>query len=248
MANDDNSYENTAEQIISKAIKSVLFIDDELLEPFADPGDGSLELSKGFYDSFKENNCSLDFYKFVNEKDWNEQGNSILNSKDLLILDWQLQKEAPEFGPALKIISEAIKKQNLHFVYIYTDSKDFNGIVYKINSYFSPFKRTDLQEIEEGLSQLLKPEGFSLDAIFSDVVRARLAEMIIYQDRAGEIFSDVKEISEFALLLLRIRNITKQGRIGASSIFASIRNTELCFEKFFEGAPYNYSDRKQRKN
>lgn len=111
-----SKYEEVASDIINKSINSVMYIDDALLEPFETEAAGSLALSKGVYDSFKAEDCNIDFYKFKDSDDWEDKSSRNLRGKDMLILDWQLSASSPEYAPTLKILANAVKKPNLHFV------------------------------------------------------------------------------------------------------------------------------------
>lgn len=197
MSTNNASYESTANEIIGKAINTVLFVDDRLLEPFADATTGMVDLSKGVYDSFLENNCTVDFYKYKDAKSWKASGIARLNGKDLVILDWQLQANPPQYNPALEIIKEAIKRQNLHFVYIYTETTNLFDIIYKINSYFFPFKPSVLEKIKSELSKIIEDEeGLDVEEIFSEEARREMREMLVYPKKAGEKFKALKGIIE----------------------------------------------------
>lgn len=196
MAVTKSSYETVTNEIINKAINSVMFIDDELLEPFSDPNEGSQELSKTLYNNFKVNNTSLDFYKFRDFEHWQERSEYTLNYRDLLIIDWQLSKVSPEHFYALSIIAEAVKKQNLHFVCIYTstEQKDFPDIIYKVNSYFSPFEKEVIKSDVDEIAKIIDAHGLAFDEVFNADIISMLKEMVIHRDKTGQIFQEVRKI------------------------------------------------------
>ncbi len=186
-------YHDVASEIIRKSINSVMFIDDDLSEPFAIDIKG-VDLSKGIYESFKNEGCSVDFYKFQNYENWQKKSHYTLASRDMLILDWQLSKTPPEHSPTLAIISEAVKRNNLHFLCIYTETEisSFPNIIYDINSYFSKF---DLQEIENDISSLtqsLSDEGFNFSEVFTQEVSGLLKEMVLDRKNSGKTFAIAK--------------------------------------------------------
>lgn len=190
-----STYEEIAGEIINNSINSVMFIDDELLEPFSAETDGSLDLSRGIYDSFKSEDCNIDFFKFKNDDGWQPKVSNNLKGKDMLILDWQLAKTAPEYTPTLSILSEAVKKPNLHFVCIYTEIQQgaFDDIFYSINSFFAPFTTAIIQEDFDNLTGILDSAGLDFKEVFNDDVTSKLKEMVIYRSKAGEILTQVKE-------------------------------------------------------
>lgn len=191
-------YEVVADEIIRKAINSVMFIDDELTEPFTEKGAVGDELSKGVYNSFRNEDCSIDFYKFGDFDTWKQKSNYSLQGRDMLILDWQLSKNQPEHSPTLAIISEAVKKNSLHFVCIYTEteSNKFRDIIYSINSYFAPFDDGSVEKDIEAIKEIVEGEGISFSDVFDDDLIARMKEMVLFRDKAGTIFNEVKKTIE----------------------------------------------------
>ncbi|WP_224995026.1 response regulator receiver domain [Cesiribacter sp. SM1] len=188
-----NSFEDVANEIISKSIGSIMFIDDDLAEPFEPSTDSETELSRGVYQSFRREDRSIDLYKFKDFEDWQNRSNYTLEGRDLLILDWQLSKVGVEHSPTVAIIAEAIKRPNLHFICIYTStpSRDFSEIIYAINSYFAPFSKDILEEDKKAIEEILENNGFEFKKIFDEDVQALLKEMVLYKDRAGIIFKDL---------------------------------------------------------
>jgi hypothetical protein len=191
------TFEEVADEIISKTINSIMFIDDELLEPFAGGEGTSFELSKGIYETFRSHNCSIDFYKFNDLEAWETSIDYTLNGRDMLILDWQLAKTVPEYMPTLKIISEAVKKQSLHFICLYTatETSEFANVIYKINAFFAPFKTEIIEQDAAAITKII--HEFTGDDTEKDIrklvdekSKATLKELVLYRDRFGEILGD----------------------------------------------------------
>jgi len=188
------SFEEIAEEIIYNSISSVMFIDDELIEPFSENPSGSIDLSKGIYDTFRTEDCNIDFFKYNGADGWQTKINNNLKGKDMLILDWQLAKTSPEYKPTLSILTEAVKKPNLHFVCIYTEVKKgaFDDIFYSINSFFAPFTADIIDEDLQAVTTILFDAGLDFDTIFNPDIVSKLKEMVIYRNKAGETMNEIR--------------------------------------------------------
>ncbi|WP_373398593.1 response regulator receiver domain [Algoriphagus halophilus] len=90
------TYKIVSEKILEDSISSALFIDDKALESFKsknynpafiDDHNRTLKL----YEDFKSKNCLLHSFKFT-KSGWKKNMEFYLKNKDLLILDWQLEK------------------------------------------------------------------------------------------------------------------------------------------------------------
>jgi hypothetical protein len=135
------NFNAVATSIIQKSIKSSIYIDDLLAEPFSEVSveDKYYQISKGINKSFKDSKKPIDFYKYSVNGNWIDDSEYLFKCRDLLILDWQL---IPTDGLAqletLKILREAVNTGNLHFISIYTDRHEFSIIFYFIKGFFNP--------------------------------------------------------------------------------------------------------------
>ncbi|NLR58906.1 hypothetical protein HGH93_12390 [Chitinophaga polysaccharea] len=189
-----SNFEEVANEIIDKSIASIICIDDELAEPFGGEVDGE-KMSKELYDSFRDVNCSVEFYKYRTHDEWLKKSLFTFKGRDLLILDWQLAKDIPEHSPTLDIISKAVVKQNLHFMCIYTatQSSDFPDIIYKINSYFAPFVVDEVKADVGEIESILDTSGHQLNEVFDSDICGKLKEMVLYRDQAGKVFAEIRK-------------------------------------------------------
>ncbi|HXP52958.1 MAG TPA: response regulator receiver domain [Bacteroidia bacterium] len=191
-----NNYATIAKNIIGNSIKSVVYVDDALAIPFeVSATEGEKQLSKEMFHSFYQHNCSIDMYKYVETEKWHTKAEYFFKGRDLFIVDWQLNKTEPEYAPTLEILSAAIKKESLHFICIYTSTKseEFENIIYKLNSYFSPFVKDDVTKDMNQISKLLEDAGYEIKEVFTSEILTLLKEMVIYPERAGESFQSINK-------------------------------------------------------
>jgi hypothetical protein len=82
------SFAEIASKVIKESIVSALYIDDKIVEPFEESTDENkkyFDVSKGLYDSFRQENKSIDFYKFMLNKDWRSEADYIFNQEQRLV-------------------------------------------------------------------------------------------------------------------------------------------------------------------
>ncbi len=136
------TYQQTANQIIKDSIKSAIFIDENAL-PFYSPisDDPTIEeiLSQGLYSNFKNEGISLAIHKYVVGDEIKEELSKYLyEDRDLVLLDWNLTGESGEEF-SLKMISDIVKREHIHFCVIYTkeSNEGLERVFKNILSYFS---------------------------------------------------------------------------------------------------------------
>lgn len=142
-------FDVVAKEIVSNSINTAICIDNDFEEPYSlvdNPSNPSFKIPKELYESFKKQNCILDFHKYIDLENWASKKSMILKNKDLLILDWQLTEGEPPFKDALEILLEAVKTDSLPFIYIYTEKTDLDEIAFYIYSYFSGLSLDDLEK------------------------------------------------------------------------------------------------------
>ena len=120
------SYQERANRILKSAIKSAIYIDEKarpFYQDYSPEKPIEEEISVKLYENFKELGISLVVHKYMPE---DEDKQDILDffteKRDLIILDWKLKNQTGE-EEALKILSEVIKANHLHFCAIYTSGK-----------------------------------------------------------------------------------------------------------------------------
>ncbi|WP_135606451.1 response regulator receiver domain [Methanococcoides sp. NM1] len=133
-------FETIANEIVEQSIRSAICIDDKFVEPYATKsGDGDDDdTPKKLLISFRDKGCSLDVYRYTTPEHWNSNKNFILNNRDLLILDWELDNSS-NYKEPLEILWNAVELESLPFVIIYTQMPDFTEIEININSFFANF-------------------------------------------------------------------------------------------------------------
>jgi len=190
-------YNTVAKEIIGNSIKSVIYVDDELAVPFdSEATDTQIQLSKDVYNSFYSHNCGLDLYKYTETENWKEKAEYFFKGRDLFIVDWQLNKTSPEHKPTLEILSEAVVKESLHFICIYTttETTHFKEIIYKLNSYFSPFDPAVVAKDLVAITTLIEDAGYDMKKIFDDSILGFFKDMVIYKERSGKTFGEITKL------------------------------------------------------
>ncbi|MCW2118834.1 response regulator receiver domain [Flavobacterium sp. 7A] len=153
------SYEERAKLILQDAIKSAIYIDEKARSFYqVESKTPEIEevLSENLYNNFKQNGISLDVFKYTKgDENDDDKLKFITENRDFVILDWKLDgKEGEE--ESLKILSEIVKTNHIHFSTIYTSEDNLDDVLFNILSYFSGKNKEYYVEIKE----LLELEGF----------------------------------------------------------------------------------------
>jgi len=161
----------TPTTIIQNSILSSVYIDDKIVEPFSEKttrNEKYYNVSKGLFDSFRSAKKTIDFYQYRKDKDWNIDIDYIFKNRDLLILDWQLDDTEEIKQPdTLKILEKAVQMDNLHFVSIYTETKNLEEILYSIKSYFdNAFNKNSFEACGELMGDLETVLGSDIMRLF----------------------------------------------------------------------------------
>ncbi len=165
--------ELTPVDIIQNSILSSVYIDDKIVEPFTEKAaenEKYYNVSKGLFESFRTAKKTIDFYQYKKDKNWNDDVDYLFKNRDLLILDWQLddtqQLKQPE---TLKILRKAVLKDNLHFVSIYTETRNLDEILYTIKAHFDKsFTKESQQRCEKMFEALEDESGTDILKLFSE--------------------------------------------------------------------------------
>lgn len=170
------SFSDVAKSIIKRSIKSAICIDDQFEQPYmssdeirirnqelSDRDNAPIQLNslipKELYRSFRVNGiCDLDIYNFKNlDESW--RPNYMLNNKDLLIIDWELDGK-DGYKSTLEIISQAISPNDyftIPFIIIYTakPAADFKQIIEELLTNFNPYSDCRKNSIKEFFEKFL---------------------------------------------------------------------------------------------
>ena len=193
------SFKDLATKIIKDSIVSTVYIDDNIVEPFeakSEKNSSYYDISNGLYQSFKNENKSIDFYRFTKGKDLEKDYDYIFKNRDLLILDWHLDDPNSLRQPlTMKLLQKAIGTDNLHFVSIYTQSeaKDFNDIFYSIKAYFETGYNEKTQAACDTAFQEIE-EKIEIDSVeFFNSLSAEFKQITIDPHNSDEVYEKLKE-------------------------------------------------------
>lgn len=181
----------SASNIIKRSILSSIYVDDQIIEPFGaiDENDIRFTTAKGMYDSFRQEGKSIDFYRFDQQRPWQNDCDFIFKNRDLLVIDWQLIGDDLDQPETLEMISKATECDSLHFISIYTTAqpnRDFPQIFYQIKAYFnSAFSKTSFEHAQ-AIVTTLNDEG--VDTSFFAGMKGRFKELAL---RAGDTRQEV---------------------------------------------------------
>ena len=159
------NFDSVTSSIIKEAINSAIYIDDKVLLPY-EANDETEEryTPTEIYNSFRENDCSLDVYRYTGE-DVSEVEKFLYFNRDLLILDWHLDPaDDDNMKPTFGILEKAINAKNLHFCVIYTSEKANTlqeKVIYNIASYFSGLSESFSIIIKKQFEELIDNSGLS---------------------------------------------------------------------------------------
>lgn len=222
------NFDTVASIILQDSIKSAIFIDDRVLLPFEDNTDPNIVNYSNLIAPFEERGCTLSFYRFSEE--WRTKAKFLFDSRDLLILDWQLRINEDTYSDTFAILQEAIQTDSLHFCCIYTDTNpnDFiDKIIFPVLYYFgycSKLTSAQLNGIRDQFIDLCDEEGLDSEAVIS-TLNPLFREYVLYFIDSGrrravsqQILNYLRqEFGDFS----RIRNqvIELTGELG-SSFFA----------------------------
>lgn len=126
--------------VIYNAINSAICIDDQYESPYCEIPENRkyFDDSKEMYMSFRKNGkCNLDIYKFQSYDGFYNDKDFLLNHKDLIILDWELDATFQiKYESALKILDNAVDNKHIRWVAIYTNEPNDYNILLNIYAYF----------------------------------------------------------------------------------------------------------------
>ncbi len=197
-----NAYKETSIQIISEAIKSAVFIDENALPPYNQRSKEEIKeegLSIDLYNRFKEKEVSLSVHHFKKDDLTNESTkNYLFNGRDLVLLDWRLDGNSGE-EYALELLRDiVVDKPHIHFCCLYTTETDLDGVFHNVLSYFSG----ETKEYYEQLALELSGEEEEVNNILSTIRNISVnrhnsssgeALMRLFKEH-GALISKIKEV------------------------------------------------------
>lgn len=210
------SYERRAKLILQDAIKSAIYI-DEKARPFYQLESENPEieeiLSENLYNNFKKNGISLDVFKYSKGDEIDvAKLKFITENRDFVILDWKLDgKEGEE--ESLKILSEIVNTNHIHFSTIYTSEESLDDVLLNILSYFSGKNKDYYEEIKETLEfEKLAPELIAL----LDQINVKRSNNELVRSLRKEIYAKDRSVPD------KLKRITGSEDITCAMIKTSI--------------------------
>lgn len=214
------SYPEIALSIVKSHIKSAIFI-DEKARPFysSEDDNGAYEsnLSKSLYDNFKLNGISLSVHKFVSgDENKVDLKKYLFEGRDLVLLDWNLDGEEGS-NYSLKMLTDVISKNNIHFCAIYTSNPRIDFVYENLHCYFSGKDETYFLEVENKLTA------------YEDFLNPILAEFDIFKkETIGKLIPKLKTNDSGINLVEVVTEATKE-----SNIFEALKLSKFALNKLY---------------
>lgn len=217
------NFNEISSKIIKESISSAVYIDDKVLLPFEEERTGLRNQSELFR-SFKKNNCYIDFNRFGDTSF--AEIDTILNNKDLMILDWHLRSDENDLTQTFNILTSAVNTPSLHFSVIYTDQKkDFlpQNVILNIASFYSGLNRASIEEAHAKFDDLL--DSLGLDNQESQSLKNKITSL------TTELFFEHKdEVNKKEIMKLLDQCLNES--IGKKDFIAFLNSLELPKENY----------------
>lgn len=183
----------TAKAILKNSIRSAVCIDDEYLSPYEEKQDRFSDSEpRELYYSFREKgHCDLDIYRFESwDKSWQEH---MIYNKDLMILDWELDKEGKKYESTLKILNATIASKKIPFVVVYTHTEDLNLVSQVILKSYNSYSSGDYDKLIEALKEKFQHLSEDTDEIefFLEGNETIFYEFLHHHSKRKEIASEI---------------------------------------------------------
>lgn len=135
------TYLTRSQTILNDAIKSAIYIDDEARTFFQKESDlegaDAEKISEELYTNFIAKGVSLEVFKYSKGVEDNPNILAfLLDNRDLVILDWNLEKKTGE-DKSLKLLQHIVEAKHIHFCAIYTTEPKLDSVTKNILTYFS---------------------------------------------------------------------------------------------------------------
>jgi len=148
-------------QIIRDSINSAICIDDSYVSPYTEIEKGKDYVSpQNMYNSFRtEGECNLDIYTYRGIEDFEKNKSWLLNHRDLIVLDWELEENGQvKYMDTLRIIDDVLCNKLVKIIVIYTQNQDTKNIIYNLVMAFKGFVNDDntQKQYEEAKKMVLR--------------------------------------------------------------------------------------------
>lgn len=184
--------------LIVSSINNCIGIDDHFVEPYNTPSgdvkevDLPNELRKSFREDMK---CSFDIFQYTNLEAFITHKDFLVNNRDLIILDWQLNENEQDKSKDTINVMNDICSAHIPYLNIYTD-EDINDVSIKIEGSFDGYTQEESNQIFNALSDVyadfLEQIDMDPEAIFDSI--ADCADGYnLFIDRRSQLVAQAKE-------------------------------------------------------
>lgn len=210
------SYEESARIILKDAIKSAIYIDEKaraFYDEISEKPENEEVLSVSLYNNFKQSGISLEVYKYSKgDENDSEKLKFITENRDFVILDWKLDDKTGE-EESLKILSEIVKCNHIHFSTIYTSEDNLDDVLLNILSYFSEKNK----DYYLGVKELLELENFQNELIsLLNQINVNRSDIDLVKKYKTEIYTKYKDVPK------KLKEITGLEDVTCAMIKSSI--------------------------
>ncbi len=176
-------------EILKASINSAIGVDDEFVEPYSvDCNKDEFKTSSELFQAFhRDLNCTLFLFRYTDYESFSLKASSLLNNKDLLLLDWQLRGAGSDaLEDIVKIIDRSVSQDSpIRFIVIYTAAPDLYSLSRDLYVAFAGDlnNKLDLDTIKERVDGILTSchEDLDIDAL-ERIARANLSNCLLQEN------------------------------------------------------------------
>jgi hypothetical protein len=147
------AFKEIAKNTIIRAFRSAVCIDDDYASAYSEIQGLNNDDPRILYNSFREEAfCDLDIHHFSSLEDtWKDH---MLENKELMILDWELDKVGELYKSTLEILNYVVQSKKIPFVLIYTNTQDLNSVGKNIIEQLNPLNQKQYDSFIENFNKL----------------------------------------------------------------------------------------------
>ncbi len=190
--------DNKLRDLIVSSINNCIGIDDNFVEPYnTSSGDvKEVDLPNELRKSFREDmKCSFDIFQYTNLEAFITHKDFLVNNRDLIILDWQLNENEQDKSKDTINVMNDICSAHIPYLNIYSD-EDINDVSFKIEGAFDGYTQGESNQIFNELSvayaDFLEQIDMEPGAIF-DLIADCADGYNLYIDRRSQLAAQATE-------------------------------------------------------
>ena len=153
----EKTFEEVAKEVIRRSFRSAICIDNEYASAYSTSTKEGIDYiePRELYYSFREQGvCDLDIFEFETmEVSWKDY---MLENKDLMILDWELDP-GRKFDSTIDILKRVVASGKIPFVVIYTNTPDIDSVAKELISNFNPVNTKQLENFSQLFFEQMSP-------------------------------------------------------------------------------------------